>query len=212
MDTRKPVPIVARLLMVETNVEFPLNERVVTIGRLLDVCEVVVERNTVSRIHAEIKRSGSHFVLSNLSRNGTFVDGVRIEGEHTLQHGEKIGLASPTPVVVFMDDDPTFIPIELLRYDDKLIRFFLNDRPLDLAPSEFHLLQHLYRNKNQVCTRESCAEAIWGRDYLPGMETGNLDKVFTSLRKKFKSIGVETELIKNRRGHGFMLDVSGLET
>ncbi|MCI0694546.1 winged helix-turn-helix domain-containing protein [candidate division KSB1 bacterium] len=176
------------------------------IGRLPDVCQIVVTRKIVSRIHAEIERRGSHFVLRNLSRNQTFVEGSPIEGEHILAHSEKIGLAVPEPLLAFADSDPTIIPVEILHYDPRAMIFHLKGQPIDLAPSEFRLLQHLYRRKGEVCTRESCAEAIWGKDFLPEMAADNLDKALFSLRKKLRKVDEGAELIKIRRGIGYVLE------
>jgi hypothetical protein len=55
-----------------------------TIGRNLK-CEVVVLASSVSRDHAELARGESAWMVRDLgSRNGTFVDGVRIDGEVAL--------------------------------------------------------------------------------------------------------------------------------
>ena len=48
--------------------------------------------------------------------------------------------------------------------------FFLDQQPLELTAAQFRLLSHLYQNVGNLCTRESCAAAIWGRDYDPGMD------------------------------------------
>jgi len=201
--------IFGRLVALHEDVQQPeylLEAGKYAIGRLPEICQIVVNRKAVSRIHAEIERRGSHFVLHNLGRNGTFVDGKRVEGEHILKNEERIGFSTPEPLFVFADSDPTVIPIEVLRYEEKLLTFFLKDQPLDLTPSQFRLLQYLYRHAGQVCTRESCAKAIWQDEYLPEMETDNLDKVIHSLRARLRSADPEADLIRIRRGVGYMLE------
>ncbi|MEP7326414.1 MAG: FHA domain-containing protein [Gemmatimonadota bacterium] len=52
--------------------------------------DVVVEHNQVSRRHAEITATPGGYVLSDLSTNGTFVNGQRIEGPRTLARADMI--------------------------------------------------------------------------------------------------------------------------
>lgn len=186
--------------------EYWLNNPKYTIGRLPAICDIVVKRQTVSRIHAEIERRGSHYILRNVSRNATFIAGQPIEGEHILTHGDEIGLATSDSVLKFIDTDPTDIPTELLRFDPKLSIFLLNGQPLELTPSQFRLLQHLYRNRGQICSRESCARAIWQEEYLPEMEADNLDRALHSLRDRLRRVASEVDLIKIRRGIGYVLE------
>ncbi len=44
-----------------------------------DDCEIKLEGDTVSRHHSKIKRIGNAFLLEDSSRNGTYVNGERIE-------------------------------------------------------------------------------------------------------------------------------------
>jgi Protein of unknown function (DUF3662)/FHA domain len=58
------------------------------IGRLAD-CRVIITDTNTSRHHAEIRRAGSGFVLSDLgSTNGTFVNGERLLGDRRLADGD----------------------------------------------------------------------------------------------------------------------------
>jgi predicted component of type VI protein secretion system len=61
-----------------------------TVGRDLgcDIC--LAEDEEVSRLHAELERVGTHWVLADhgLSRNGTFVNGERLLGERPLRDGD----------------------------------------------------------------------------------------------------------------------------
>ena len=54
------------------------------------------------------------------------------------------------------------------------MRFSLDQQPIELTAAQFRLLTHLYQNAGNLCTRESCAAAIWGRDYDPGMDAAAL--------------------------------------
>ena len=52
--------------------------------------DVVVENNQVSRRHAEITATSDGYVLTDLSTNGTFVNGQRIQGPRTLARADMI--------------------------------------------------------------------------------------------------------------------------
>jgi hypothetical protein len=61
-----------------------------TLGTL-ESNDVVVEGDGVSRVHAVLERFGDTWCVRDLgSRNGTFVNGGRIIGEHALRSGDEI--------------------------------------------------------------------------------------------------------------------------
>lgn len=204
------LPIFARLLALYEDAEqeeYRLESKVQTIGRLPGVCTIVVERQTISRIHAQIEQRGSHYIIRNLGRNGTYVNGLLIGDEQILQHGDKIGLTHPEPLFVFADSDPTVVPHDILRYDEGAMLFYLYDQPVELTPTLFRLLLHFYRNQGKVCTREECAEAVWQNEYLPEYAGDNLDKAIFGLRARLRRIAPDADLIQIRRGLGYVLEI-----
>lgn len=72
-----------------------LEARVVTpphfsLGRAAD-CDLVVNCSFASRHHCVLKTQGSHVTVRDLgSRNGTFLNRVRIQGETELQNGDTL--------------------------------------------------------------------------------------------------------------------------
>lgn len=52
-------------------------------------CDIVLDGETVSRLHCEIVRFGSAYVLHDFSRNGTFVNSQRVK-QSQLQDGDQI--------------------------------------------------------------------------------------------------------------------------
>jgi pSer/pThr/pTyr-binding forkhead associated (FHA) protein len=67
-----------------------LDSERVTVGTL-ESNDVVVEAEGVSRVHAVFERFGVSWCVRDLgSRNGTFVNGGRIIGEHALHSGDEI--------------------------------------------------------------------------------------------------------------------------
>ena len=68
---------------------FVLGDTVVTIGRLPE-CVLVLEDPNVCRHHAEIRPSGTGFVLADLgSTNGSKVNGIKVS-ERVLQDGDEL--------------------------------------------------------------------------------------------------------------------------
>ena len=182
-----------------------LEADICTIGRS-EICQIVVKRPLVSRLHARIERDGPRYLLRDAgSANGTFINGRRISEPHLLTNRDMIGLGAPAGVLRFVDSDPTFVPNSRLRYDEGAMMFYLGAQQIELPPTQFRLLLHLYQHLGDVCTRESCAQAIWGRDYDPGMDADALDRIVTNLRSQIRLADPTADLVKTRRGIGYEL-------
>lgn len=75
----------------------------------------------------------------------------------------------------------------------------LDDKEVNLSPTEFKLLSYLIQNKNRVLTKQQLLSNVWGINYES--ETTVLDTYISYLRKKVDSQGLG--LIKTVRGVGF---------
>jgi predicted component of type VI protein secretion system len=67
-----------------------------TLGRD-QACDLPFEGDhEVSRLHCEVERVGGHWVLADhgLSRNGTFLNGERLQGERALHDGDTVRIGS----------------------------------------------------------------------------------------------------------------------
>jgi len=64
----------------------------VTVGRSLTADVVLSWDDDVSRVHADLQRIGGEWVLvdDGLSRNGSFVNGERVEGRRMLKDGDEL--------------------------------------------------------------------------------------------------------------------------
>jgi DNA-binding response OmpR family regulator len=185
--------------------EFNLRGELTTLGRASD-CHIVVKRPLVSRLHASIERRGPRYVLSDLgSANGTYVNGRRLLEPYILCDDDLIGLGGPAPLLRFLDPDPTVQSAGLLRYDERTMSFSLSGTTVRLTPMQFRLLCHLYQHGNDVCSRESCAQAIWGRDYDSEVDARALDQAINSLRVALRQADPQADPIQTRRGLGFVL-------
>jgi phosphoserine phosphatase RsbU/P len=68
---------------------FPLGDSAV-LGRHPD-CDIVLDVGAVSRQHARITKSGDDYLVEDLqSRNGTFLNGVRVEGQAKLSENDEV--------------------------------------------------------------------------------------------------------------------------
>ncbi|GAA2188324.1 MULTISPECIES: FHA domain-containing protein [Leucobacter] len=97
IDEREAVealPSGAALLVVrrgpDQGARFLLDQDVTVAGRHPAV-DIFLDDVTVSRRHAEFRRSGTTFSVADLgSLNGTFCDGTRIDGSVVLQDGAEV--------------------------------------------------------------------------------------------------------------------------
>jgi hypothetical protein len=86
-------PPAAQLLVHEDGAvtTIPLVRDVLTVGRLPD-CDVVLKDASASRRHAQLKRQGSQWTITDLgSTNGTRLNGATIQS-HALGDGDRIGI------------------------------------------------------------------------------------------------------------------------
>lgn len=78
-----------------------------TIGK--GSADIVLQDRAVSRVHASIERVTGGWVVQDLgSRNGTFVNGVRVVGPRALRSGDEIRFGSAVTTFRAMAVDDTF--------------------------------------------------------------------------------------------------------
>jgi hypothetical protein len=80
----------------QANRSFPIADTPITFGRSPDNT-VVLASGRASRRHAEIRRTGAEYILSDLgSANGTFVNGQRLTAPHSLRTGDTFQIGDDT--------------------------------------------------------------------------------------------------------------------
>jgi hypothetical protein len=80
----------------QANRSIPLGDAPITFGRNPDNT-VALASGRSSRRHAEIRRAGAEYILSDLgSANGTFVNGQRLAGPHALRPGDIFQIGDDT--------------------------------------------------------------------------------------------------------------------
>jgi two-component system OmpR family response regulator len=76
------------------------------------------------------------------------------------------------------------------------------DRPIDLLPREFRLLEYMMRRKDQLLTRAMLFEEVWNYKFVP--QSNLVDVHMGRLRRKIDTPD-EPPMIHNVRGEGFIL-------
>ena len=77
-----------------------------------------------------------------------------------------------------------------------------SDRPIELLPREFRLLEYMMRRKDQLLTRAMLFEEVWNYKFVP--HSNLVDVHMGRLRRKV-DMGDEQPMIHNVRGEGFIL-------
>ncbi len=158
----------------------PLDRDVLTIGRDPS-CTIRIDSPYVSRQHARIElHDGSPLLIDLGSRNGSLLDGERVDGSALLTPGNVVGIAdatitclaeaAPDGTTRFYEKPSRATPADLLRVDAQLRQVHLGGTLLErtLSKQEFDLLSFLYDHQDRVCTSQELGDAIWG--------SGNWDK------------------------------------
>lgn len=86
---------------------------------------------------------------------------------------------------------------------DKIAReVTVNDEIVELKPKEYQLLMFLYKNKNQVFSREQLLDRVWGYDF-----DGDLRTVDVHIRRLRSKIDIKNQesVIKTVFGVGYAL-------
>jgi DNA-binding response OmpR family regulator len=81
-----------------------------------------------------------------------------------------------------------------------------NDKPVNLTPTEYRLLEYFVRNRNKVLSRLQILENVWGIDF--NMATNVVDVYVNYLRKKTDN-QPGTKLIQTAVGMGYIFKTSG---
>ena len=170
-----------RVIALELPLPAPLS-----IGRD-ETCDIRIQSPYVSRQHARIESRDDEFLLVDLgSRNGSLLNGARVEGIAPLHAGDVIAIGdasircvfgAPAPeqtrTMVFQGASaaPSAPPAaetapDAIHVDAQTFEVSIGGAPpaRRLSAQEFQLLSYLYEHHERVCTRRELGDAIWGRD------------------------------------------------
>ena len=88
------------------------------------------------------------------------------------------------------------VRIDLVQY-----RVVKDDESIDLSSKELSLLEYFYHHSNQVLSRDTLLNAVWGVDYFGTTRT--LDQHIARLRKKIEVDPRNPEFITTVHGIGY---------
>jgi predicted component of type VI protein secretion system len=197
-------------------------EREKLIGRE-DTCDVVIADRQVSRYHARLYLGNEGIYLEDLaSKNGTYINTVKISEPVLLQDGDVIQIAL-LQQFVFLSSDAT-VPLGpnvslkegMLSVDqsrrlvlDKLSRRVWIEGAEVLPPlsaPQFRLLETLYENPGKVVSRQELVIAVWGDKEAVGVSEQALDALVRRLRDRLAATDARYNYLVTVRGYGLRLD------
>lgn len=197
------------------NQHWAIDKDEIVIGRD-DTCDVVIPERQISRQHIRITWEDNQYYVTDLdSRNGTWVNGDRLEGTIELYDNDEIHVALAIRLQFIGSGATAPLPFELpqniggrLRIDTQARRVFINSEELDppLSLPQYRLLEMLYQQDGTICTRDEVVEAVWPDVRGEGVSEQAIDALVRRLRDRLSEQDPEYQYIVTVRGHGFRLD------
>ncbi len=187
----------------------------IIIGRDND-CDISLPERAISRQHIRIYKENERYFLKDLdSRNGTWVNGQRLEGGvKELFDGDEIHVALLVRLRYSGSEATAPLPFELpeniggrLRLDRESRRVFIDDDEIDppLSLPQYRLLELLYTHNGSVRTRDEVVEVVWPDVVGEGVSEQAIDALVRRLRDRLAEYDPDVQYIVTVRGHGFRL-------
>lgn len=102
------------------------------------------------------------------------------------------------------------LQVKELVLDTESRRIFLSERPVDMGPTEFNLLQFFMSHPERAYTRNQLLDHVWGANVY--VEERTVDVHIRRLRKALQTHGLDySNLIQTVRGTGYRFSARGLE-
>jgi DNA-binding response OmpR family regulator len=187
-----------------------LGEAPVVLGRAED-CDLVVDGRLVSRRHARIARTTHAYTVEDLgSRNGTFLNGTRVEAPAILRDGDRVDLGGGC-VLTFVDGDATstrpVAPAKGVWLDETAQDVWVDGKRVDppLSPAQFRLVQLLASRPDRVCSRADLIDTLWP-EAAGGVSDEALDALIKRTRARLSETAPGQRYLVALRGRGLMLE------
>lgn len=101
-------------------------------------------------------------------------------------------------------EDLSILQFGDIKLDIRNAKVYSNNGEIQINGKELELLEQLLLNKNQISTRESLTQKIWG--YESDAEYNNVEVYITFLRRKLNLLKSDVK-IKAVRGIGYYLQI-----
>ncbi len=193
-----------------------LDAEEILIGRGSE-CDIVLPERQVSRHHVKILQDDGGYLLADLgSKNGTHLNGTRVQGTVPIYDGDEIQIALCVKMLFVGTDATLPLTFDLPTADEGNLvleedtrNVVINGRELDppLSLAQFRLLQMLYNLDGAVCGRDQIVDVVWPGTGGEGVSEQAIDALVRRLRDRLAELD-EFNYIVTVRGHGFRLDNS----
>jgi hypothetical protein len=186
-------------------------------------CDISIPDRQISRFHAKISPSHQGPLVSDLgSKNGTFVNGLKVENPHLLQDGDILQIAL-FQHFVYLSSEAT-IPLDSanlpaverprgqgVNFDARARRVWIGQVEVQpsLSAAQFRLLQLLFEREGEVIAREELIAAVWGQADLAGVSDQAFDALVRRLRKRLADLDPGHVYITTVRGFGVKFENHG---
>ena len=207
------------ILIVERGIRdasvIPLDQNICILGKSPSAY-IFIDNPYVSRRHAQILRQGERFEIRDLgSKNGTFVNGVRLGGEsHRLQGGDQIELARGQVALRFQQwgstvtlssSSPDRVHTRDVMVDIKSREVWVQGSKLEppLTRKDFDILSLLYERNGEACSKDEIAARGWPERTGGDVADQDIEQYIRRLRLRIESDPSKPLHILTLRGYGY---------
>lgn len=179
-------------------------------------CDIVVPDSRVSREHVRVFREAEEYFVEDLgSKNGSHLNGEKLEGKRSIREGDEIQVALAVKMK-FIGSEAT-VPLSMeeiergemgIKLDPHTRQVYINSEQLDpqLSLYQYRLLELLYDRNGGICTRDDVVRAVWPDAIEEGVSEQAIDALVRRLRDRLSELESEHQYIVTVRGHGFRLE------
>jgi hypothetical protein len=180
-----------------------------TVGRDAEN-DIVLADERVSRQHLRVQWNGMRYILEDLgSRNGVYVNGIRVVESLPLQHGDIVIVAGLTFLFELQQETvdwvPEMSPVPELQIDSIMGRVWARGQEIKLAAKEYLALLTLYNRRGALVSKDELAAFVWP-EYKGDVGNYNIEKTITRLRHKIELDPTQPQHLITVRKLGYRLD------
>ena len=185
---------------------YALGDGPLLIGRGGD-CPIVVASEHASRHHAEIvARDGAWLVRDLGSKNGTTVNGTRVDGEVALHEGDEIAIPGGAWVYRRTEETLTLhMPARArISVDAKRAEVRVDGRDVTVTARELLALAALADDPGALVTKDDLAKKVWPESGGV-VSDDSIEQLISRLRRKLGDDAREPRYLLTVRGLGYRL-------